>query len=50
MNELDPGDIVVIITALEYFKRDIEDGEELLAGGIPVEPYEIDEIIRKLEA
>lgn len=49
-DELTDDDITIIITALEYFQRDLEAGDELTAGGLPVSSSEVDAIIAKLEA
>ncbi len=49
MITLTTDEIALIITALEYFQRDIDDGEELTAGGEPVATEEIDALVRRLE-
>ena len=40
----------LICNALEYFQRDVDDGEDLTSGGEPVASSEIDALLQKLTA
>lgn len=46
---LSDDELALIVNALEYFQRDLDDGEELTSGGAPVESNEIDLLLAVLE-
>lgn len=45
---LTDDDLMLICNALEYFQRDVDDGEDLVSGGEPVESTDIDVLLELL--
>ncbi len=45
---LTTDDLLLIINALEYFQRDVDDGEDLTSGGEEVDSTDIDKLLELL--